>query len=113
MFCLADPKLLLYPFLVEPDDPAVADLITGTPSARSCGRCPAQPPGSLQVYLLKRDLAFSKISLRLGHPEHMYVLNNTTFEINSLLHDIHHHNFLRTFYLVAHSGALIDAQLST
>ena len=43
----------------------------------------------------------------------MYVLNNTTFEINSLLHDIHHHNFLRTFYLVAHIGALIDAQLST
>jgi hypothetical protein len=43
----------------------------------------------------------------------MCVLNNTSFEINSLLHDIHHHNFLRTFYLVAHTRALIDAQLST
>jgi len=28
---LSRSKFLLYPFLVEPDDPAVADLITGTP----------------------------------------------------------------------------------
>jgi hypothetical protein len=37
------------------------------------------------------------------------VLNNTTFDINDLLHVIHHHIVLKTFYLMTQDGALVDA----